>query len=87
LAVHGLTVRYGGRTVVDNVDLEVADGRVLGLVSESGSGKSTIARAVLGLAPVHADTITLGGAELPKSAREGARRVQMIFQTRTPSPR
>jgi peptide/nickel transport system ATP-binding protein len=80
LAVHGLTVRYGGRTVVDNVDLEVADGRVLGLVGESGSGKSTIARAVLGLAPVHAGTITLGGAELPKSARERARRVQMIFQ-------
>jgi peptide/nickel transport system ATP-binding protein len=62
------------------VDLEVADGRVLGLVGESGSGKSTIARAVLGLAPVHAGTITLGGAELPKSARERAGRVQMIFQ-------
>jgi peptide/nickel transport system ATP-binding protein len=80
LAVHGLTVRYSGRTVVDNVDLAVTEGRVLGLVGESGSGKSTIARAVLGLAPVHAGTITLGGAELPKSARERARRVQMIFQ-------
>jgi peptide/nickel transport system ATP-binding protein len=80
LAVHGLTVRYSGRTVVDNVDLAVGEGRVLGLVGESGSGKSTIARAVLGLAPVHAGTITLGGAELSKSARERARRVQMIFQ-------
>ncbi|WP_408635670.1 ATP-binding cassette domain-containing protein [Phytohabitans suffuscus] len=51
LVVRGLTVRYGGRTVVDGVDLDVVDGRVLGLVGESGSGKSTIARAVLGLAP------------------------------------
>jgi peptide/nickel transport system ATP-binding protein len=81
LAVHGLTVRYSGRPVVDNVDLEVTEGRVLGLVGESGSGKSTIARAVLGLAPVHAGTITVGGAELRKlGARQRARRVQMIFQ-------
>ncbi|GAA4445573.1 ABC transporter ATP-binding protein [Phytohabitans houttuyneae] len=81
LIVRGLTVRYGGRTVVDNVDLDVTDGRVLGLVGESGSGKSTIARAVLGLAPVHAGTITVGGYEVRRlSARERARRVQMIFQ-------
>jgi peptide/nickel transport system ATP-binding protein len=74
-------VRYSGRTVVDNVDLEVAEGRVLGLVGESGSGKSTIARAVLGLAPVHAGTITVDGGELRKlAARQRARRVQMIFQ-------
>jgi peptide/nickel transport system ATP-binding protein len=81
LTVRGLTVRYGGRAVVSNVDLEVAEGRVLGLVGESGSGKSTIARAVLGLAPVHAGTISVGGEELRRlSAKQRARRVQMIFQ-------
>ncbi|WP_432825599.1 ABC transporter ATP-binding protein [Dactylosporangium sp. CA-092794] len=81
LAVRGLTVRYSGRTVVDKVNLDVAEGRVLGLVGESGSGKSTIARAVLGLAPVHTGTITVGGTELRRlNARERARRVQMVFQ-------
>src|SRR5690606_33771847 len=56
LSVRGLAVRYRGpggwRTVVDGVDLDVPEGRVLGLVGESGSGKSTVARAILGLAPM-----------------------------------
>jgi peptide/nickel transport system ATP-binding protein len=81
LTIRGLTVRYHGRTVVDSVDLDVREGRVLGLVGESGSGKSTIARAVLGLAPVHAGAITVGGDDVRGlTPRERARRVQMVFQ-------
>ncbi|WP_447646982.1 ATP-binding cassette domain-containing protein [Nocardioides zeae] len=51
LAVDGLTIAYGGTQVVHGVDLAVGRGRSLALIGESGSGKSTIARALLRLLP------------------------------------
>lgn len=51
LQVEGLRVAYGGHEVVRGVDLAVGAGESLALIGESGSGKSTIARALLRLLP------------------------------------
>ena len=51
LEVTDLVVRIDGRPVVDGVSFEVPDGSRLGLIGESGSGKSLTALAVLGLLP------------------------------------
>ncbi|WP_445528342.1 ATP-binding cassette domain-containing protein [Streptomyces cyslabdanicus] len=52
LDVRGLTVRTGdGRTLVDDLSFTVAGGERLGLIGESGSGKSLTTLAVLGLLP------------------------------------
>ncbi|WP_282846546.1 ATP-binding cassette domain-containing protein [Microbacterium oxydans] len=51
LSVHDLVIEIDGRPVVDRVSFEVADGARLGLIGESGSGKSLTALAVLGLLP------------------------------------
>ncbi|GAB3600870.1 ABC transporter ATP-binding protein [Microbacterium tumbae] len=51
LVVQDLVVTIGGRTVVDGISFEVQDGARLGLIGESGSGKSLTALAVLGLLP------------------------------------
>jgi peptide/nickel transport system ATP-binding protein len=51
LEVEGLTVEIAGRRVVDGVSFAVPDGARLGLIGESGSGKSLTALAVLGLLP------------------------------------
>ncbi|MCV7289450.1 ABC transporter ATP-binding protein [Mycolicibacterium wolinskyi] len=52
LAVSGLTIDYGTKSgVVHDVSLDVGAGQVVALVGQSGSGKSTIARAVQGLLP------------------------------------
>jgi peptide/nickel transport system ATP-binding protein len=51
LTVRGLRVAYGGTEVVHGVDFAVRRGRTVALIGESGSGKSTIAKAVLGLLP------------------------------------
>jgi peptide/nickel transport system ATP-binding protein len=51
LDVRGLTIRYGARLATWDVDLALARGEVLGLVGESGAGKSTIGRAVVRLLP------------------------------------
>ncbi|WZH37118.1 MAG: ABC transporter ATP-binding protein [Microbacterium enclense] len=51
LLVQDLRIDIGGRTVVDGVSFEVPDGARVGLIGESGSGKSLTALAVLGLLP------------------------------------
>lgn len=51
LRVEGLSVSYGPNEVVTNVGFELGRGKSLALIGESGSGKSTIARAVLRLLP------------------------------------
>ena len=51
LSVQDLVIDIDGRRVVDGISFEVADGARLGLIGESGSGKSLTALAVLGLLP------------------------------------
>jgi len=67
LDVDDLTVTIDGRRVVDGVSLHLADGARLGLIGESGSGKSMTTLAVLGLLPPQAvvtGSIRLDGQEL-----------------------
>ncbi|MFJ5228693.1 ABC transporter ATP-binding protein [Kitasatospora sp. NPDC088391] len=87
LAVEGLRVAFGrGAPVLDGIDLRVRAGEILGVIGETGSGKTTLARAVVGLAPVTAGRITVAGADrtalrgraLRQARREGA--VQYMFQ-------
>ncbi|GAA4580466.1 ABC transporter ATP-binding protein [Planotetraspora phitsanulokensis] len=48
-AVEGLTRRFGERTVLDRLDLEITRGEFIALLGRSGSGKSTLLRALAGL--------------------------------------
>src|SRR3954462_4279443 len=49
VSVHGLTKRYGDRTVVDGLDLELPPGVVAGFVGPNGAGKTTTMAMLLGL--------------------------------------
>jgi ABC-type branched-subunit amino acid transport system ATPase component/ABC-type branched-subunit amino acid transport system permease subunit len=51
LRVRGLTVRFAGRVVVDQVDLEVRPGEIVGLIGSNGAGKSTLMNAIGGFVP------------------------------------
>jgi peptide/nickel transport system ATP-binding protein len=70
--------------VLKGVDLEVRRGETLGLVGESGCGKTTLARVIAGLVPASAGVVTLAGADLGAINRAGWRRmrreVQLVFQ-------
>lgn len=69
---------------VDGVSFDLHRGETLGLVGESGCGKSTVARTVVGLHPATSGSVRFEGTELTNlSRREWApwrRRIQMIFQ-------
>ncbi|GAA2590993.1 ABC transporter ATP-binding protein [Dactylosporangium fulvum] len=71
-------------TAVDGVTLSIAAGDTVALVGESGCGKSSIARAIVGLAPVTGGRIHLDGTDVTsraaRSSRAFRRRVQMVFQ-------
>ena len=66
---------------VDDVSADIAKGETLALVGESGCGKSTVARLIVGLYPPSRGKVEFGGVDM--STPEGApqrRRMQMIFQ-------
>jgi peptide/nickel transport system ATP-binding protein len=78
----GLIGRAGVVRAVDEVSFTVDKGEVLGIVGESGCGKSTTARLVIGLIAADAGEIMLDGESIggAVSLRELRRRVQMVFQ-------
>jgi oligopeptide/dipeptide ABC transporter ATP-binding protein len=90
LEIDGLVVEFEGRRgrkptrAVDDVSLALGVRETVGLVGESGAGKSTIGRAVLGLVPVTSGTISFAGAEITNARGEDRRRLgrelQVVFQ-------
>lgn len=69
---------------VDDVSFNLKKGEVLGLVGESGCGKSTISRSLIGLLPVHEGQILYNGTDLSTIPHRDwtriRRDIQMIFQ-------
>jgi phospholipid/cholesterol/gamma-HCH transport system ATP-binding protein len=63
ISVRGLTVRFGKRAVLENLDLEVRRGEVMGVVGASGTGKSVLLRTIVGLQRAAAGRIVTLGAE------------------------
>ena len=78
----GFLGKTGVVRAVDDVSFSVDKGEVLGIVGESGCGKSTTARLVIGLIEPDAGSIVLDGEKLGDrlSLREMRRDVQMVFQ-------
>jgi peptide/nickel transport system ATP-binding protein len=74
------TIR-GEVTAVEDVSFSIARGEVFGLAGESGSGKSTIARMIVGLTTPTGGAIVFEGRDLGSpAAAEGRRAIQMVFQ-------
>lgn len=90
LEVRDLVVCHPGsgsgqpRRAVDGVSFDIRDGEMLGLVGESGCGKTTLGRALLRLIPTHAGSIRFRGreiTEIPEKAFRSLRQdLQIVFQ-------
>ena len=89
LEVTDLKVHYGGGRsapirAVDGVSLSIEPGETLGLVGESGCGKSTISNAIVGLVPPTSGSVRILGTEIAgvdaKTLRAVRANAQMVFQ-------
>jgi len=63
LRAQGIVMRYGPRTAVSEVDLDLHPGEILGLLGPNGAGKTTLLRRLAGLLPGHAGTVDLDGGD------------------------
>jgi putative ABC transport system ATP-binding protein len=66
LKLTGVSKRFGARTVLDGVSLEVAAGEYVAVLGDSGIGKSTLLNVIAGLEPVDAGTVEFDGLELTR---------------------
>ncbi|MFE7077604.1 oligopeptide/dipeptide ABC transporter ATP-binding protein [Streptomyces sp. NPDC057620] len=90
LSAEGLQVTFPARRgdaararAVDGVDLDIRPGEIVALVGESGCGKTTLARSLLGLVPPTAGRVTFAGRPLDYSSRAlkaYRKRVQLVLQ-------
>lgn len=72
LRVRGVTKRYGGTTAVEDIDLNIAQGEIVGLLGHNGAGKTTLMSLVAGLLRPDAGAIEVLGTALagdPRRAR------------------
>ncbi len=79
--VQGLTKTYGGKTVVDHLNLSVSSGTVFGLLGANGAGKSTTIECMLGTKKADAGTVRLLGQDTKKHRRTLFERIGVQFQS------
>jgi len=64
LESRGLTVSYGGLHANDQVDIDITEGKLVGLIGPNGAGKTTFIDAITGFTPLSAGTVTFDGVDL-----------------------
>jgi sulfonate transport system ATP-binding protein len=76
VGIKSVSIAFGGRTVLENFDVEIAPGEFVAIVGRSGCGKSTLLRSVVGLERPQSGTIALGQV----AASKGKPDVRVMFQ-------
>ena len=78
LQATGLTMRFGGVTALDALDLNVHEHEILGLLGPNGSGKTTFFNVVTGIYAASAGQVLLDGADISRYS------AQQVRTTRAP---
>lgn len=79
-----LTMRFGNRVVLDNINMEIEEGETMVIVGPSGTGKSTLLRLLIGLSRPTSGQVWVAGREIgsldEKSLDEVRLNMGMVFQ-------
>ncbi len=76
--IKNVSIAFGGRTVLENFDIEISAGEFVAIVGRSGCGKSTLLRSVVGLETPQSGTIVVSADKVAK--RDGKPDVRIMFQ-------
>jgi zinc/manganese transport system ATP-binding protein len=68
LDLRGVRVELGGRTVLQDIDVQLRPGEIVGLIGPNGAGKTTLLKVILGLIPPDGGAVRIGG-RAPRAAR------------------
>lgn len=85
IEIKGLTCKFSGFTL-DNIDLNVPTGTVMGLIGENGAGKSTTIKAILGLIKPNSGSVTVLGEDSMKLSDSVKEKIGVVFDE-MPFPR
>ena len=85
IELNGITVRLGGRAVVDDVDLDVGEGEWVAVIGPNGAGKTTLLRAVAGLVPF-SGSIVLDGRQAGELRRSEISRLLAVVPQEPSTP-
>jgi phospholipid/cholesterol/gamma-HCH transport system ATP-binding protein len=81
VSVHGVSQRFGNRTIYKDVSLDVARGEVFVILGGSGCGKSTLLRQIVGLLKPSTGAIEVLGRDMYADRGDTLRRVGVMFQS------
>lgn len=89
LDVSGLRAGYGGRLIVDGVDLRVAAGEIVTVIGQNGAGKSTLLKGIAHHVPVREVTLRLRGQDVSRLSTQALLRAGLAYipQGRSVFPR
>jgi len=80
VAIKSVSIAFGGRTVLENFDIEISAGEFVAIVGRSGCGKSTLLRSVVGLETPQSGTIIVGNVADSIAKNNGKPDVRVMFQ-------
>lgn len=81
LELKGITKKFGSKTILDNLNLTVTDGKILTIVGPSGAGKTTLLRCISGLETVDSGQFLLDGQPFdPATNRDNDAVIGVVFQ-------
>ena len=81
LELKGITKKFGGKTILDSLNLTVTDGKILTIVGPSGAGKTTLLRCISGLETVDSGQFLLDGQPFdPATNRDNDAVIGVVFQ-------
>jgi polar amino acid transport system ATP-binding protein len=81
LELKNITKKFNGKTIIDNLNLTIQDGKILTIVGPSGAGKTTLLRCISGLEKIDSGTFLLDGKAFdPFESRDNESVIGVVFQ-------